>query len=225
MVYFLALQHGVNNYELGLYCQDNKIKEISDDKIEVSRQLLTQISQLLDHQKLTIDDISFIAINQGPGPFTTLRALITTVNGINFANKIPIIGINGLVTFAQEHFQSMPLVALLNAYNNDVYYAIKQLDQPLHFGCENIELLLQNLAENIQSIGPITFIGQGAQLFSNLIYTYVGNKAILPDSMPLHSSLDSIASAAYDKWINNEFQSSQIVPLYLKDLRYKALIS
>lgn len=225
MIYFLALQHGINDYQLALYCQNTKISETIDNKTEVSRRLLTQIFQLLEQQKISINDISFIAINQGPGPFTTLRALITTVNGINFAKNIPLVGINGLHILLQEHKQENPVVGLLNAYNNDVYYAIAQKNRQMLMGCENIEFFLENLSQKVDLAQPITFIGQGTQLFSELILQKLHDKAILPDPMPQHCSLDGIALAAYQKWLNNEFQSGQILPLYLKELRYKAVIS
>src|SRR3989338_3322087 len=79
-------------------------------KTEACKLLMLKLNELLTSEQKQWSDISFIVVNQGPAPFTTLRALIATVNGISFATRIPLVGVDGLLTFAMEpikHSSSM----------------------------------------------------------------------------------------------------------------------
>lgn len=77
------------------YLSRNTIRSLSREKIleksfliktETCR-LMHEFNQLLARHTLDWSNISLIGASQGPAPFTTLRALITTLNGISFAKN------------------------------------------------------------------------------------------------------------------------------------------
>ena len=159
-------------------------------------------------------------MNQGPGPFTSLRVIITTANGLSFATKKPLIGINGIEQFLKEfHDPEWPYtVALLNAYHNDVYYAIEQDGTCIQTGAKNIDVLLDELALDKT---PVRLIGNGVDLYKKTILKKLGDKAYLQEPMPQHVSLKQIGKAAFARWQKQEDLTEQLLPLYLKTQQYQ----
>jgi tRNA threonylcarbamoyladenosine biosynthesis protein TsaB len=96
MIYSLGLQATYTHSDVGIFKDGNLILSATKDKTLASRELIPLCAALLMEVEKSLSDISYIAINQGPAPFTTLRTVITTVNGIAYATNIPLIGIDGL---------------------------------------------------------------------------------------------------------------------------------
>lgn len=173
---------------------------------------------LLANNQLTLNDIAFIGTNAGPGPFTTLRVAIATVNGISFANKIPLIAIDGLSVLLEECRSYNPnsiTVALLNAFSGDLYYGIST-GHTQKIACQNVATLFEEIHENFAN-QSITFCGNGALLYTAEITAIFKNLASITDQFQT-PSLDGIANAAYQDWKLKGLNSttSQIEPLYLK---------
>ena len=93
---FLSIEGSYSNLELELFQGQKSIQKISDNNLKASSTLILKIDSILKQNKITLSDLAFIAVNQGPGAFTSLRVVIATVNGISFSTKIQIIGIDGL---------------------------------------------------------------------------------------------------------------------------------
>ncbi|MDR3646932.1 MAG: tRNA (adenosine(37)-N6)-threonylcarbamoyltransferase complex dimerization subunit type 1 TsaB [Candidatus Babeliales bacterium] len=212
-IQYIAIQNTYEEIEVGLYNNDQLLGKINIHKNEASKTLLIHIEILLTLHSLKINNLSFIGVNKGPGPFTTLRTVIASVNALNFATHIPLIGVDGLYAFISEYQDTnWPVtVVMLNAFNNDVYYAIKHDDQ-IETGAKNINVLLQELKSNQK----IRFMGNGTKLFETQIKETFGDLAYIPEPNPNTCSIDSVAKLAYQKWLKKEIQE-QILPLYLKD--------
>lgn len=216
MIHFLVLQSSYTHLQLGLFSNQQLISTTQIDKTKASKECILILQQLLDWQKLTLSDLSFIAANQGPGPFTTLRVAISTVNGLGFATQLPLIGINGIEAFLDEynHAEFSNTVVLLNAFGNDLYYGI-QTAQTITIGYNTVSLLLSELAQKILD-DPILFLGNGATLSKSLITTTFANRACFLDPNPEFVSLLHIGRMAFERWNNQENLCSQIQPLYIK---------
>ena len=221
MVYSFIIQTDYKNVSLGLLKDKVLIQEILLDKHQVSQFLMDRFLMLLQQHDLTWTDISYIGVNQGPGPFTTLRAIIATVNGISFAVGVPLVGIDGLSTFLTEHtFQTDLVVCIFNAFNQDLYFAVTSNGQTLCSGWKSGSLLLEELAA-LYITQNITFIGNGVVLFKKDIKRLFGDRAFLPDPLPEFPSLKHIALTADDYWSTTQEGSRKLIPLYLKSNTYK----
>ncbi len=66
---------------------------------EMSNNLLSLISQILECHSMTINQLSGICIYCGPGPYTSIRVGISTANTLSYVLNIPIFGINKDSTF------------------------------------------------------------------------------------------------------------------------------
>lgn len=76
--------------ELGI---GNKTTEFFEFATEnQSNDLLVKIDELLKSQKLSLQNITAIVVNQGPGSFTGVRVGITVANTLAWSLDIPIVG-------------------------------------------------------------------------------------------------------------------------------------
>jgi len=221
MTYFLVIASDYERVSFALYQGQKQIELYSDHKHTISKNLIVLLDKLLSAHDLTISDMKFIAVNQGPGPFTTLRTIIASVNGISFAIHIPLIGVNSLVALLKENTcADWPItIALFNAFNNDVYFGIA-CEQNIEIGYENIELFLTKLKK--QFLGqPIRFIGSGVELYKKELHKILGSQAVIPEDNPLHASTGQIAKMALIKWHEQKDLSYQLQPIYLKEQKFK----
>ncbi len=215
---FLLVSNDYHQTQIALYRGDHCATQINDAAQKSSKYLIPLIKELLEKNNVALRDLNFIAANQGPGKFTSLRVLLATVNGLSFATKIPLIGIDGITTMLDEYHQDGITVALLNAFNNDVFFGVSNHDQPHETGYKNIETLLNELKNNYSE--KITVIGDGISLFHDQIKDILDDQAIISSDYPKSASLDFIAKIALKKWKEGDV-SEQLMPLYLKKPHYK----
>lgn len=216
-MYFLAIQNTYDAIEIALHSEEKSLhKKVTLPKTEASKLILVALHDLLVQNQCSLSNITFIAANQGPGPFTTLRVVIATINGLSFANTIPLIGVNGLEAFLTEHISTdYPVtVALLNAFNRDVYFGIAHHTTMIQDGYHNIHLLLADLKQRFEH--PVRFIGNAVELYKEDILLSLGARAFIPEKLPSSCSLEQIATMGLDRWKQRLGMSFQLMPLYLK---------
>lgn len=218
MNFYICLHNTYHSVEVALLTNNSIIKKIPITKEEASALLIPKIDKLLTSNNLTISDLTCLIINQGPAPFTTLRTMIATVNGISFATHIPLVGVDGLIALLKEYSdkKNYPTVALLNAFNKAVYYAIahSSLAQPT-IGYDSINTLLESLkTQFIQT--PIRFIGNACLLYKNEIIELFGDNALLDEPVPEVASIECIIKLGLEQWNDQETITIQLEPLYLK---------
>jgi tRNA threonylcarbamoyl adenosine modification protein YeaZ len=203
---------------IGLYDKTTCKVQKKIHKHEAGAHLIIEIAALLKMLKLSCDDISYVGASLGPAPFTALRILIATLNGIAFAHTIPLVGVDGLKTFYMStkttHYPHT--VILLNAYGHEAYFAYNEIQDCIVTGCDNIILQLKSI-NDIMPTGVIRFIGSGATLFCEHIQQIIGERAYLPHPMIEHPTLDAIAHQAHIQF-NAHSTVTQLTPIYLKRL-------
>lgn len=224
-IFFLAIQGSYSVLEVSLYNNLTCIETITQDNFKASSSLIPVIQNLLNKNNLNLSNLNFIAVDQGPGAFTSLRVTISTVNGLAFASKIPLIGIDGLQALSAQvtnelekaHTQNI-LITLLNAYNNDVYYKINNI-YPNNY--TKIELLLSHIKENFAN-KKITFAGNGAILHKDLILKELKEAFIEIYFVDiLNANTEQIAKMALNIWEQDKTKLSfKLEPLYLKSQNF-----
>ena len=217
MVLYLALQNTYQAVEIALFQDEEIIDQVILYKTEASKQLIRALDELLKRHNQNFSSISFLAVNQGPGPFTTLRVVISTVNGIAFATKKPLVGIDGLegLLAEYENDQNTMVLALLNAFHHDVYYAFKMQTQ-IEKGYDNIEHLLAKLQSRTQQ--KMLVIGNGGALYQSKLSHVFGDQVEI-NSAHETVSLQQIARLGLQQW-HKGIHSPQLMPLYLKRAFY-----
>jgi tRNA threonylcarbamoyl adenosine modification protein YeaZ len=209
---YLAIQSTYHNLELGLFKKNDPIEIVSLSKVDASKFLIPTLQNLLEKHALSLHDIEFICANTGPAPFTTLRVVIASINGLSFARHIPLIGVDAFHAYA-KNIATSPFIIIFNAFGNDVYYAIKEKDT-LQIGVAPIVALLQKIKK--MNFDTLSFFGNGTQMHADLITNELGTKAHISHSTE-YASIESIAALGYAQWLQKTDISYQLMPLYLKN--------
>ncbi|HJM68506.1 MAG TPA: tRNA (adenosine(37)-N6)-threonylcarbamoyltransferase complex dimerization subunit type 1 TsaB [Candidatus Babeliales bacterium] len=215
MNYSLVVQSTYHEIQIALFDADQLIETVSESKKTASKNILSTLSRLLDAHGCTLDAIQYIGVNQGPAPFTTLRVLITTINGIAFAKKIPLVGMNGLEAMLQEnHNVEFPAtLCLYNAFNNDAYFGIDTAGK-LESGWENIDTLLPRVKAQFAD-ATVRAIGSGTEFFNEKLINVFGDKLFIPAPLPEFPSVEFLHTLAKKEFENGN-TAEEISPLYLK---------
>lgn len=183
----------------------------------VTKCFIADVTELLQQHNLNLSDLNFICAHQGPAPFTTLRVSLTLLNGLSFARKIPLIGVDGLHVFTHEFTnpECSYTIALLNAFCNDIYYGIYTYQTgAFHHGYAPAERFLSETSQILKD--KIYFIGNGVALHEQLVKNYFGERAVIASPLPQIASLETIAADGLKKWEENSIREYQVIPLYLK---------
>lgn len=219
---FLILHSDYDSVFCGLYNGSHCQGLIQEPKLTASKNLMVRCNELLAKYGASWTDLTFIGVNQGPSPFTTLRVVITTINGLLFSHKTPLVGVDGLQTFvkAVSEKTSGPVVTLLNAFNKDLYFAIKQQNGSIEVGWEFYATFLDALAKKFSG-QQVTFVGNAVALYRDTINNFFP-RAHIPEPLPTTVSLHEIALQALAQWNEGCMAREPLLPLYLKTLEYKS---
>jgi tRNA threonylcarbamoyl adenosine modification protein YeaZ len=203
--------------QLAIYSDISACGFVELDKTKASKECIIALQELLKQCNLHFEDLAFIVANQGPGPFTTLRVVISTINGLSFATQKPLIGINALEAFLKEYEQEpyKNKVVILNAFGNDLYYGIQIDTSTIDIGCASAQSLLLQINQKIPA-GSILFLGNGLQQHQTSIQEMFGNRAQFLNPNPQTVSLNQIAQMGLQKWAHQQDLSFQLQPLYFK---------
>lgn len=211
---FLVFSTDYDYVQVGLVQHGIVRKEVKEHKFTASKNLMPVILALLAEFDLQWNNLTFLATNQGPGPFTTLRAIITTLNGLSFSTQLPLIGVDGLHALLQEAHTPQPTLALLNAFGQDVYYAY-HTPTGITSGWMNIDTFLSHI--QTVTTQPQIIIGNGGHVYKAAIQEVLTDATVLEQQAP---TLQAIAHQALRQWHAGEV-SELLLPLYLKTLMYK----
>lgn len=215
----LLINPGYEYIEIGLLSHQTVLESCAVHKHIASRDLITKIDELLVNNNTNLNGINFIGVNTGPGPFTTLRVAIATINGLAYSSRIPLIGIDGLDAWILQEkpaCTSEYLAIVLNAYSEDVYYAIyNNGNGQIIKGCEQIDAFrnrLETIAKDCTHKPFITLVGNGVKNLNEL--TALG-ATVNADNATDHCSLQSIARLSYQAWTNGD-KKTMLLPQYMK---------
>src|SRR4030066_1663165 len=166
----LALETATMAGSIAIVDDEELIAEVKlNINVAHSERLISSIDYLLNASRLSIKDIDAFAVSIGPGSFTGLRIGLSTIKGLSYAAKKPIVPVPTLDAFARRlRFSSYPVCPMLDARKNEVYAAL--------YGCENGQcgkiipetaIAPADLLKDIK--GRTIFTGEGAKIYRELI--------------------------------------------------------
>ncbi|NWF55727.1 MAG: tRNA (adenosine(37)-N6)-threonylcarbamoyltransferase complex dimerization subunit type 1 TsaB [Syntrophaceae bacterium] len=90
-----------------------------------SSRLMPAVDRLLRETSQSIQTIRALAVGLGPGSFTGLRIAVSTVKGLAFALRVPVVGAPTLNVLAQNlSFSPIQVCPVLDARKKEVYAAL-----------------------------------------------------------------------------------------------------
>jgi tRNA threonylcarbamoyladenosine biosynthesis protein TsaB len=216
--FFISIQATYQSLEIALFNNDQCIATILHEHARASSALISVLQTILQANAVQFSQIAFIAVDAGPGAFTSLRVVIATVNGIAFTSGMPLVSVSSFEGFAAQ-FPDKQLLVLLNAFNNDVYFAYAAQQQVLVSGCTKYHQLPLVLPPDSNQ-GVVSVVGNGLQAYpqaKEVVGQLFSSYELLSPTVP---SAKAIGLVAYKKWHDGE-TVKKIEPLYLKTLVYK----
>lgn len=219
----LLINPGYDYIVIGL-AEQNSIKATSSlHKHQASKTLISTIDTLLQNNNCSLHDLDFIAVNVGPGPFTTLRVAIATINGLVYGTNIPLIEVDGFDILLQQEQISCTtpyLSILLNAFSNDVYFALYDMrTKEKSTTCINITALcdhLKTIIEHTATQPCLTLYGNGTTVYQDTIKTLDQNSIIIKTDAPNDTALLEIMAHHALKLWQQGITKKMLLPLYMK---------
>lgn len=215
----LALETSCDILSISLLEDNNLILELKESSPKShSETLMPLINKLLSETKTSLDDISLLAVDNGPGSFTGIRIGISTVKAICDVKLKPCISISSLEALAYTVDNSDCIIcSMIDAKHDNIYAGI--------FECKNANITkfsdfkFCNINDFLLSLGSlkkkIFFAGNCGILYKDMIESYLKCEVVfLSDNLP---SSKYVGIAAFDKYKNGTFQNSfDISALYIK---------
>ena len=218
MSYFLTVHTTYSSIKLGVFKNNSLLFSSLEETKKASQNCITLIDDLLKKACISIRDLSCLIVYQGPAPFTTLRVSVASINGLAYAQNIPLIGVDGLACFAEEQKKRdfSQTIVLLNAFGKDLYVGIYDTEEDflIYNGCMSLENLLVHIATHNKLVACV---GNGADLYRNELMNAAPGKVFIPENNPETCSLESVAKMGFDLWQKSSSFAYQIMPLYLKN--------
>ncbi|MBI2344566.1 hypothetical protein HYV10_00640 [Candidatus Dependentiae bacterium] len=211
MHYSLIIQYPYESIDIAL-CQNGSIvNSVNLHKFEAIGKTIPTIELFLKSQQLNLSNISFLAANVGPGPYNTLRAILTMLNGIYTVKKIPLIGLNALDLLSEQIKKTNYFIGL-NAFENHIFYKLKN-NSGVSYAANNINEIL-----NIINSQPDKLIIQGNSAIKYEKQFKSLSKIIYPEQIVLFNNLETLASLSYQQYIKNNSSSKYLKPIYFEEL-------
>ena len=127
MPYILNIETATKNCSVVLAKEGKTIlcKEIAEEGYSHAERLHVFIEVVIKEAGITFQDLSAIAVSQGPGSYTGLRIGVSAAKGLCYALDIPLIAVDTLQVLASQAKVSNGLIIpMLDARRMEVYSAI-----------------------------------------------------------------------------------------------------
>ena len=214
MGYILNIETATKNCSVALANEGKTIlcKEIAEEGYSHAERLHVFIEEIIKEAGISLNDLSAIAVSQGPGSYTGLRIGVSAAKGLCFALGIPLIAVDTLQVLAsQVNIADGLIVPMIDARRMEVYSAIfsAKFDKKR-------EILAEIIDENSFSdrAEKLYFVGDCAEKCKSVLKKE--NHVFLEDVK--YPSAKEMCALSFEKFkINDTVDVAYFEPYYLKD--------
>lgn len=195
------------------------IKEINlNNGLTHSESLMLIINQIFEETNLKLSDIDLLVSDIGPGSFTGIRIGISTIKAFADSLGIKSIGVSSLDSLTYNCTSQGVICSLIDAKKNNVYCEMFENILNSAFShivrrnasFENIEELLLDL-KNINPNYTITFVGDGAVVYKDVILKYLPTAKFTQEN---NLCASRVGFAGFYNYTVGNIQD--VAPLYLR---------
>jgi tRNA threonylcarbamoyladenosine biosynthesis protein TsaB len=212
--YILNIETATKNCSVAL-AKDGKTilcKEIAEEGYSHAERLHVFIEAIIEEAGIALQDLSAIAVSQGPGSYTGLRIGVSAAKGLCYALDIPLIAVDTLQALAaQVTISSGLIIPMIDARRMEVYSAI--------FG-PTLEKKREVLAQIIDNNSfedreeTLYFVGDCADKCKPVLTKE--NHVFLEEIV--YPSAKEMSAISFEKFkINDTVDLAYFEPYYLKD--------
>ena len=214
MSYILNIETATKNCSVALAKEGKTVlcKEIAEEGYSHAERLHVFIEEIIKEAEITFQDISAIAVSQGPGSYTGLRIGVSAAKGLCYALGIPLIAVDTLQVLASQVKVSNGLIIpMLDARRMEVYSAIFTPNYENKRAVQ-AEIITENSFEDLQE--TLCFVGDCAEKCKTVL-----NKEnhIFLDEIK-YPSAKEMSFLSFEKHQKNDcVDVAYFEPYYLKD--------
>ena len=217
----LAVDTATEACSAALYIDGDLIEQFQIAPREHTKLILQMIEILLQQADINISDLNALAFGRGPGSFTGVRIATGIVQGLAFANDLPVLPVSTLASIAQlayDDHQQKNIVAGIDARMGGMYWGCYRLaDNGLMVLHGNEQVSPPDSV--VLSDMTIDWVGAGSawsryseELKNSLAAHIISSYA---DYLPHSRTIAQLAVFDYEQ--GRMIEASQALPVYLRD--------
>lgn len=214
MSYILNIETATKNCSVALAKEGKTIvcKEIAEEGYSHAERLHVFMEEIIKEAGIAFQDISAIAVSQGPGSYTGLRIGVSAAKGLCFALGVPLIAVDTLQILASQAKVSNGLIIpMLDARRMEVYSAIFTPNFE-NKRTVQAEVISENSFEDLQE--TIYFVGDCAEKCKPVL---TKENFIFLEEIK-YPSAKEMSFLSYEKHKKNDtVDVAYFEPYYLKD--------
>ena len=184
-----------------------------------SQTLMVMAQDLLTQCGVTVQDLTHVAVAEGPGSFTGVRIGVAAAKGLSWGGELPCCGVSTLESMARSLGACHGFVCpVMDARRSQVYNAIFcAKDGALERVTEDRAISLEELGKELQALdGPVFLVGDGSNLTYKTLSASVSG-LVLPPEHRLHQRAVGVALAAEETIARGErCDGAALTPNYLR---------
>ena len=194
--------------------------DFSNTGLTHSQTLLPMIDNVLKTARVSVDDIDYFAVSNGPGSFTGVRIGVSAVKGLAQPLNKKCVGISTLEVISKPlENTGVYAVAVMDARCNQVYTAQFDCKNGLERKTPDAAISIADLIEQLKSVdGKIMLIGDGSLICYNKMKEALPEIKIAPLNIRYQSAsaVCLIASEILEKDENMSISPDELLPCYLR---------
>ena len=214
MPYILNIETATKNCSVALAKEGKTVicKEIAEEGYSHAERLHVFIEEIIKEAGITFQDLSAIAVSQGPGSYTGLRIGVSAAKGLCYALGIPLIAVDTLQVLAsQAKVTNGLIIPMLDARRMEVYSAIFTPNFENKRAVQ-AEIITENSFEYLEE--TVYFVGDSADKCKPVL---IKENFIFLDDIK-HPSAKEMSFISFEKYKKNDFVDvAYFEPYYLKD--------
>jgi len=184
-----------------------------------SQTLMVMAEDMLKAAGKTVEDLTAVAVAEGPGSFTGVRIGVAAAKGLSWGGELPCYGVSTLEAMALTLgiYQGY-VCCTMDARRNQVYNALFYVNHgAIRRITEDRAIALADLAEELKALTePIFLVGDGSSLTYNTLKDTVAS-LVLPPEHRMHQRASGVALAAAKKIAAGETgDGAALTPNYLR---------
>ncbi|MGZ9734363.1 tRNA (adenosine(37)-N6)-threonylcarbamoyltransferase complex dimerization subunit type 1 TsaB [Flavobacterium sp. GNP002] len=214
MEYILNIETATKNCSVALAKNGKTIvcKEIAEEGYSHAERLHVFIEEIIKEAGIKLNDLSAIAVSQGPGSYTGLRIGVSAAKGLCYALDIPLIAVDTLQALASQVAISNGLIIpMIDARRMEVYSAVftPNLERKREVLAE---IITENSFENLQE--TLYFVGDCAEKCKSVL---TKENYIFLDEI-VYPSAKEMSAISFEKFKKSDtVDVAYFEPYYLKD--------
>lgn len=209
---------------LGSAClfENDKVLEIESSLRQKSHSEVMNryVDNILQKHGLELKDLDLFSVGQGPGSFTGIRIAGNIAKTYSFVTKKPIVTLDSLSLLALNlPAQSLPVLAIINAYKNMVYYGLFEpsfsFKQPPTFIAGPSVTPVKYL-EDVLKGKKCVVVGDGFDAYKDFFPESLSKLLVRPQEKVDHPRADILAQIAPTLLRSQTLDWKSFVPLYIR---------